>query len=184
MRASKKSALSFGSVIERPTRRRPWNMSRGCCTVDMFRGSYAKSEPGEGTGLSSPSREFLRHDSGVRGWESKRPLNGKPLRGSCASARGRSGYSSPSCVPAELGSASPDIPIVPKSAKTRRRTVDTFRGNIYGSRALVQLKRFRGWDVDPGSNLGRSQAAIRFPGPFDGKQTPAPWFSARSQRRA
>gem|GEM_PF-3632858 len=94
--------------------------------------SYAKSEPGEGTGLSSPSRDFLRHDPGVRGWERKRPLNGKPLRASCASAHRRSGYSSPSCVPAQFGSASPDIRIVPESSKTRRRSVDTFRGSHWG----------------------------------------------------
>jgi hypothetical protein len=88
--------------------------------------------PGKGQGLSSPSRDFLRHDSGVRGWERKRPLNGKPLRASCASAHRRSGYSSPSCVPAQFGSASPDIRIVPESSKTRRRSVDTFRGSHWG----------------------------------------------------
>ena len=108
VRRSKAEAVRPGFVPSAP--------SSTCCSIldckpgppygggpNELNFSYAKSEPGEGTGLSSPSRDFLRHDSGVRRrHQTKRPLNGQPLRGSCASAHRRSGYSSPGCVPASL----------------------------------------------------------------------------------
>src|ERR1700692_2611212 len=58
-----------------------------------------------------------------------------PLRGQCASAHRRSGYSSSSCVPAEPDSASPDISIVGNPTVFAIPTLDTFRGRYQRAQA-------------------------------------------------
>ena len=52
-----------------------------------------------------------------------------PLRGLCASAHRRSGYSLSGCVPAEPDSASPDIIILRNPTEFIIPPVDTFRGS-------------------------------------------------------
>ena len=69
-----------------------------------------------------------------------------PLRGLCARAHRRSGYSLSGCVPAEPDSASPDIIILRNPTEFIIPPVDTFRG-IYSCGADCHLSPLRRWFI-------------------------------------